>query len=434
MFIDTARIFVKAGDGGDGIVAFRREKYVPQGGPAGGDGGDGSDVIFRVDEGLKTLMDFHYQRHFKAENGERGKVKNMHGANAKPMIVRVPPGTLVIDDETKEVIADLTVHGQEAVIVKGGRGGRGNARFVSPRNPAPHIAENGEKGEERWVQLELKLLADVGIIGFPNVGKSTLISVVSAAKPKIASYHFTTLVPNLGVVDVGDGRSFVMADMPGLIEGAHEGIGLGHAFLKHIERTKVLVHVLDMSASEGRDPYEDWRQINEELVLYNERLAHLPQVIAANKMDMPAAEQQLQPFRDRLAADGRDDIDIFPISAVQNEGIQRLLYKVADLLDETPDLPQVEDVPELMERKVYRLEEEELEPDFRVYKENDIFVVEGESIDRLIQRTQFGSHEAVARFTRTLRRMGVDDKLRELGAQHGQTVRIGEELEFEYIE
>lgn len=434
MFIDTARIFVKAGDGGDGIVAFRREKYVPQGGPAGGDGGDGSDVIFRVDEGLKTLMDFHYQRHFKAENGERGKVKNMHGANAKPMIVRVPPGTLVIDDETKEVIADLTVHGQEAVIVKGGRGGRGNARFVSPRNPAPHIAENGEKGEERWVRLELKLLADVGIIGFPNVGKSTLISVVSAAKPKIASYHFTTLVPNLGVVDVGDGRSFVMADMPGLIEGAHEGIGLGHAFLKHIERTKVLVHVLDMSASEGRDPYEDWRQINEELVLYNERLAHLPQVIAANKMDMPAAEQQLQPFRDRLAADGRDDIDIFPISAVQNEGIQRLLYKVADLLDETPDLPQVEDVPELMERKVYRLEEEELEPDFRVYKENDIFVVEGESIDRLIQRTQFGSHEAVARFTRTLRRMGVDDKLRELGAQHGQTVRIGEELEFEYIE
>lgn len=439
MFIDTAKIFVKAGDGGDGIVAFRREKFVPQGGPSGGDGGNGADVVFRVDEGLKTLMDFHYQRHFKAEKGERGKIKNMHGANAKPMIVRVPPGTLIIDEETNDVIADLVVHGQEAVIAKGGRGGRGNVRFATPRNPAPYLAENGEQGEERWITLELKLLADVGLVGFPNVGKSTLISVVSAAKPKIASYHFTTLVPNLGVVDVGDGRSFVMADLPGLIEGAHEGVGLGHEFLKHIERTKVIVHVVDISGSEGRDPFTDWLQINKELVQYNVKLEQLPQIIVANKMDMPGAEDNLDMFRMELeayleeqGADGKS-FDIFPVSALQNKGVQQLLYKAADIIDELPDISDVTEVPEIEERKVYRLEEEEKDDDFEIYREGDVFVVEGPSIDRLLHVTQFGSHEAVARFTRTLRQMGVDEQLRKLGAEHGQTVRIGE-LEFEYFE
>lgn len=439
MFIDTAKIFVKAGDGGDGIVAFRREKFIPQGGPSGGDGGNGADVIFRVDEGLKTLMDFHYQRHFKAEQGERGKVKNMHGANAKPMIVRVPPGTLIIDEASNDVIADLVAHGQEVVVAKGGRGGRGNVRFATPRNPAPYVAENGEPGEERMIILELKLLADVGLVGFPNVGKSTLISVVSAAKPKIASYHFTTLVPNLGVVDVGDGRSFVMADLPGLIEGAHEGVGLGHEFLKHIERTKIIVHVIDMSASEGRDPFTDWLQINNELVKYNAKLEELPQVIVANKMDMPGAEDHLAMFLLELEQYCQDNgleeesFELFPISALMNKGTQQLLYKVADLIDELPELSDVVEVPDIAERKVYRLEEEEKADDFNITREGDVFVVAGPSIDRLLHMTQFGSHEAVTRFTRTLRRMGVDEELRKLGAEHGQTIRIGE-LEFEYFE
>jgi len=272
MFVDQVKIYVKGGDGGNGMVAFRREKYVPKGGPAGGDGGKGADVVFEVDEGLRTLMDFRYQRHFKAPRGENGMSKNQHGKNAEDMVVKVPPGTVVIDDDTKEVIADLTEHGQRVVVAKGGRGGRGNTRFATPANPAPEICEKGEPGEERYVVLELKLLADVGLVGFPSVGKSTLLSVVSRARPKIADYHFTTIVPNLGVVETEDGRSFVMADLPGLIEGAHQGVGLGHQFLRHIERTRVIVHVIDMSASEGRDPYEDYVTINNELKEYNLRL------------------------------------------------------------------------------------------------------------------------------------------------------------------
>lgn len=254
MFVDQVQVYVKAGDGGNGMVAFRREKYVPKGGPAGGDGGNGGDVVFEVDEGLNTLMDFRYQKHFKASRGENGMSKGQHGKNADPLIVKVPPGTTVKDADTGEVIADLIEHRQQAVIAKGGRGGRGNIRFATPRNRAPEIAENGEPGQERYIQLKLKLLADVGLVGFPSVGKSTLLSVVTAAKPKIADYHFTTLVPNLGVVETEDHRSFVMADLPGLIEGAHEGVGLGHQFLRHVERTRVIVHVIDMSGMEGRDP------------------------------------------------------------------------------------------------------------------------------------------------------------------------------------
>ncbi|PAF41024.1 GTPase ObgE, partial [Terribacillus saccharophilus] len=322
MFVDQVKVFVKAGDGGNGIVAYRREKYIPLGGPAGGDGGNGGDVIFKVDEGLNTLMDFRYQRHFKAKRGENGMSKGQHGKNSEPLILPVPPGTIVRDEDTGEVIADLTKHEQEAVIAKGGRGGRGNSRFATPRNPAPDFAENGEPGVERNLQIELKLIADVGLVGFPSVGKSTFISVVSAAKPKIADYHFTTLAPNLGVVETQDQRSFVLADLPGLIEGAHEGIGLGHQFLRHVERTRVIVHVIDMASTEGRDPYDDYVTINEELLKYNEDLTTRPQIIIANKMDIPEAEENLVVFKEKIPA----DIDVFPISAITRDGLQDVLY------------------------------------------------------------------------------------------------------------
>lgn len=432
MFVDKAKIFLKAGAGGDGLASFRREKYVPLGGPAGGDGGKGADIIFKVDEGLRTLMDFRYQKHFKADRGDRGKIKNQHGANAENMYVSVPPGTVILDDDTQEIIADLTQHGQEVVVARGGRGGRGNVRFATANNPAPHIAENGEEGQERWITLELKVMADIGLVGFPSVGKSTLISVVSAAKPKIASYHFTTLTPNLGVVEVGDGRSFVMADLPGLIEGAHQGVGLGHEFLRHIERTRIILHVIDMSGGEGRDPYDDYLKINQELSLYSEHLKNRPQVIVANKMDIPGAEENLQEFKQKVKAE-HGDIDIFPISAATNKGIQLVLYRAADLLDAIPQAPIVEEVSEVSERKVYRLEGQQGDGDFTIHRENDTFIVESTDIENMIKRTQFGSHDAVLRFSRILRKMGVDKELRKRGAQDGQTIRIGE-LEFEFVE
>ena len=300
MFLDTAKISVKAGRGGDGMVAFRREKYVPNGGPWGGDGGKGGSVIFKVDEGLRTLMDFRYNRKFKAKNGEKGMTKGMHGRGAEDLIVSIPLGTTVRDAETGKVITDMVEDGQEFVIAHGGRGGRGNIRFATPRNPAPEIAENGEPGEERELQLELKILADVGLVGFPSVGKSTILSVVTAAKPKIGAYHFTTIVPNLGMVRTKSGESFAMADLPGLIEGASQGVGLGTQFLRHIERTRVILHVIDMSASEGRDPYEDYLQINKELETYNLRLMERPQIIVANKMDMPGAEENLKEFKGKI--------------------------------------------------------------------------------------------------------------------------------------
>ncbi|MBE1443460.1 GTPase ObgE [Paenibacillus sp. OAS669] len=432
MFVDKAKIYVKGGDGGDGLVAFRREKYVPEGGPAGGDGGDGGDVIFRVDEGLRTLMDFRYQKHFKAERGEKGRNKSQHGANADDMIVKVPPGTVVIDDDSQEIIADLTRHGQEVVIAKGGRGGRGNTRFATPNNPAPEIAENGEEGQERWVVLELKVMADVGLVGFPSVGKSTLLSIVSAAQPKIGAYHFTTLTPNLGVVDVGDGRSFVMADLPGLIEGAHQGVGLGHEFLRHIERTRVIVHIIDMAATEGRDPFEDWQKINEELKLYNSKLEERPQIVVANKMDMPDAEEFLAQFKQQLA-EVSPETQIIAISALTKSGVQELLYKIADLLETIPEMPLVEDLVDLSERKVYRLEAKDDDEDFTIHRENDTFVVESPSIEKLIKRTNFGTEESVMRFARILRKKGIDEALRSRGAKDGQTVRIGD-FEFEFVE
>ncbi|MDF2724889.1 MAG: GTPase CgtA, partial [Paenibacillus sp.] len=421
------------GDGGNGIVSFRRELYVPEGGPAGGDGGKGGDLIFRVDEGLRTLIDFRYQKHFKAPRGERGKTKGMHGAKAEDMIVRVPPGTVVIDDDTREVIADLTRQGQEVVVAKGGKGGRGNMRFATTRNPAPYISENGEEGQERWVLLELKVMADVGLVGFPSVGKSTLLSVVSAAQPKIGDYHFTTITPNLGVVDVGDGRSFVMADLPGLIEGAHQGVGLGHEFLRHVERTRIIVHVIDMAATEGRDPYDDFVKINDELRLYDAKLEQRPQIIAANKMEMPGADEQLELFREQMQQDGRGDVEIFPISAIARQGVQELLYRAADLLESIPEMPVVEEVADVSERKIYKFEQEDDDNEFTIHRDNDTFVVECVAVERMLKRMNLNSYDGLMRFGQTMRKSGIEAALREKGAKDGQPVRIGD-FEFEFVE
>ncbi|OIK16985.1 GTPase ObgE [Bacillus sp. MUM 116] len=429
MFVDQVKVYVKGGDGGNGMVAFRREKYVPNGGPAGGDGGKGANVVFVVEEGLRTLMDFRYQRHFKATRGEHGMSKSMHGKNSKDMVVKVPPGTVVTDAETKEVIADLVEHGQRAIIAKGGRGGRGNIRFATPANPAPEIAENGEPGQERDVILELKLLADVGLVGFPSVGKSTLLSVVSAARPKIAEYHFTTIVPNLGMVETEDSRSFVMADLPGLIEGAHQGVGLGHQFLRHIERTRVIVHVIDMAAMEGRDPYEDYLTINKELQEYNLRLTERPQIIVANKMDMPEAEENLQKFKECL----KEDYPIFPISALTKKGLRDLLFAIADKIEETPEFPlEHEEEDTGVHRVLYKHEKD---PDnFKITREPDgSFVVTGEKVEKLFKMTDFSRDESVRRFARQLRGLGVDDALRQRGAKDGDIVKLLE-FEFEFIE
>ncbi|NOU80630.1 GTPase ObgE [Paenibacillus sp. LMG 31459] len=431
MFVDKAKIYVKGGDGGDGLVAFRREKYVPEGGPAGGDGGRGGDVIFRVDEGLRTLMDFRYQRHFKADKGIKGRNKSQHGANADHMIVRIPPGTVLIDDDSQEIIADMTRHGQQVVVARGGRGGRGNTRFATANNTAPELAENGEEGQERYIVMELKVMADVGLVGFPSVGKSTLLSVVSAAQPKIGAYHFTTITPNLGVVDVGDGRSFVMADLPGLIEGASEGVGLGHEFLRHVERTRIIIHVVDMSGSEGRDPFEDWVMINDELRQYNAALIDRPQIVAANKMDMPDSEENLAAFRERVA-ELRPDLEIMPISSLTRQGVQELLYRATDVLDSIPVAPVVEEVAETTERKVYKLEAEE-DNSFTITRDNEAFVVTSPRIERMLKRMQLSTHDAILKLARTLRHMGVDAELRKRGAVEGTIVRIAD-FEFEFVE
>ncbi|MEH7112075.1 GTPase ObgE [Neobacillus niacini] len=429
MFVDQTKIYVKGGDGGNGMVAFRREKYVPMGGPAGGDGGKGADVVFEVNEGLRTLMDFRYQRHWKAPRGEHGMSKNQHGKNSKDMIVKVPPGTVVMDAETKEVIADLVENGQRAVIAKGGRGGRGNSRFATPSNPAPELAENGEPGQERDVILELKLLADVGLVGFPSVGKSTLLSVVSSAKPKIAEYHFTTIVPNLGMVETEDNRSFVMADLPGLIEGASEGVGLGHQFLRHIERTRVIVHVIDMAAIEGRNPYEDYLTINKELEEYNLRLTERPQIIVANKMDMPEAEENLQKFKEQL----QEDFPIFPISALSRKGLRELLFSIADKIEQTPEFPLEHEEEETGINRVLYKHEADPEAFYITRDPDGAFVVSGEKIEKLFKMTNFQTDESIRRFSRQLRGLGVDEALRKKGAKDGDTVKLLE-FEFEFVE
>lgn len=421
-FIDRVKIYVQAGTGGNGTVAFRREAHVPKGGPSGGDGGRGGSVIFVATNSLSTLLDLRYYREYKAQNGEKGHAKKMHGADADDLIIRVPVGTCVYDDDTGNIIADLTKDGQRAVIAKGGRGGRGNARFASSRNPAPKICENGEPGEKFNLRVELKLLADVGLVGFPSVGKSTLLSVVSKARPQIADYHFTTIVPNLGVVQVKDGRSFVMADLPGLIEGASQGKGLGHQFLRHIERCRVIVHIIDMSGNEGRDPYEDYVTINKELGEYEYRLLERPQIIVANKMDGDEAEENLKKFKEKLG-----DQKVFPIIAPIHEGIDAVLYAVADALETAPDFFNQE---EEQESVLYTYKEEE--KPFTIHnKGNGVWEVTGKKVERLVQMASFTTDDGFQRFALQIRNMGIDDALREAGCEDGDTVRLYD-FEFEF--
>ena len=434
MFLDEVKIFVRSGDGGNGLVAFRREKYVPKGGPAGGDGGRGANVVFIVDEGLRTFMDYRYQKKFVAPNGENGMSKGMHGRKSKDLYLKVPPGTVIRDTDTGEVLADLVEHEQEVIVARGGRGGRGNCRFATPSNPAPEIAENGEPGEERNLTLELKLMADVGLVGFPSVGKSTLLSTTSKAKPKIADYHFTTLAPNLGVVETKDHRSFVMADLPGLIEGASQGVGLGHQFLRHIERTKVIVHVVDMSATDGRDPYEDYKIINQELGEYNMRLLERPQIVVANKMDIPAAQENLEEFKAKLAADG-EEVDIVEISAFTRTNVDNLLYKISDILDSTDPnmLYEFDTEEESMENRVLYKHKPKDET-FKITRDDTgAYVVSGPGIERAFLMTDFNRDASVRRFAQQMRSMGVDDALRERGCKNGDTVKILKG-EFEFVE
>ena len=434
MFLDEVKIFVRSGDGGNGLVAFRREKYVPKGGPAGGDGGRGANVVFIVDEGLRTFMDYRYQKKFVAPNGENGMSKGMHGRKSKDLYLKVPPGTVIRDTDTGEVLADLVEHEQEVIVARGGRGGRGNCRFATPSNPAPEIAENGEPGEERNLTLELKLMADVGLVGFPSVGKSTLLSITSKAKPKIADYHFTTLAPNLGVVETKDHRSFVMADLPGLIEGASQGVGLGHQFLRHIERTKVIVHVVDMSATDGRDPYEDYKIINQELGEYNMRLLERPQIVVANKMDIPAAQENLEEFKAKLAADG-EEVDIVEISAFTRTNVDNLLYKISDILDSTDPnmLYELDTEEESMENRVLYKHKPKDEI-FKITRDDTgAYVVSGPGIERAFLMTDFNRDASVRRFAQQMRSMGVDDALRERGCKNGDTVKILKG-EFEFVE
>ena len=421
MFYDKVKIYVKAGDGGNGIVAFRREKYVPEGGPNGGDGGDGGSVILIGDKGLRTLVDFKYKPHVKAKKGEHGQGKNRHGRNAEDTILKVPLGTIVKDFDTGELIADITEDGQCVVVARGGRGGRGNARFASAKNRVPSVAEKGEPGEEVTLFLELKLLADVGLIGMPNAGKSTLISVISAAKPKIADYPFTTLKPNLGVVSVDNGSSFVVADIPGLIEGAHQGAGLGHEFLRHIERTRIFVHVLDMTPTQDKNILDVFNVINRELILYNPKLADKKQVIAANKMDVSGAEKNLELLKKELG----EQYEIFPISAIAGSGLKPLIGRIAQLIEE------IEPEPLFSEDEI-RVFMEPVER-FTIERENGIFVVKGKEVEKHFAMTDFNNEEGVKRFQRILKAMGVEDALLKKGINYGDLVRIGD-LEFEFVE
>lgn len=432
MFIDQAKIYVRSGDGGDGMVAFRREKYVPDGGPAGGDGGRGGNIVFVVDEGMHTLMDFRYNRHFKADKGENGMSKGMYGRGADDLVIPVPPGTIIKNEETGAVLADLVEKGQEIIVAQGGRGGRGNARFATPRNPAPNISENGEPGTELNLILELKLLADVGLLGFPSVGKSTFLSVVTAAKPKIAAYPFTTLTPNIGVVELKDGRTFVLGDMPGIIEGAAEGVGLGLQFLRHIERTKVLLHLLDMSGIEGRDPFEDYVTIQEELENHDPSILNKPQLIIANKMDMPDSEDNLELFKEQMENIG-EEYEIFEVSTIQKRGIDQVLYRTVELLEEYEEMDVTEEFSDEVDSHVLYTHEEKEEP-FTVTRDSDgVWILSGEEIEKLFIMTNLDQEEAMMRFSRQLRHMGVDEKLRERGAKDGDLVALLD-FTFEFVE
>lgn len=425
MFVDIAKITIKAGSGGNGRVSFRREKYAPDGGPDGGDGGRGASVIAIVDEGMRTLMDFRYKRKYVAENGEDGGKKKMSGKSAEDLIIKVPQGTIIRDLQTGKVLADLKDLGQRVVLAQGGKGGRGNQHFATPTRQAPTFAEKGTPGVERVISLELKMLADVGLLGYPNVGKSTFLAATTQAKPKIANYHFTTLQPNLGVVEAIKGKSFVIADIPGLIEGAKDGIGLGLDFLRHVERTRVLIHVVDISGLEGRDPYEDFCKINAEVFGYNSRLSSRKQIVAANKMDLLYDTENFDVFKEKLEAEG---YEVFPISAATGDGIDALLSRVTSLLDTL-------EVEPLIDESDYYVETIDVsnEKDIKYFMDEDVYCVEGDYIDRLLYSTNLADIESLRRFQNALKMSGVFDHLRAMGIEDGDTVRIFD-LEFEFYD
>lgn len=413
MFVDEVTIKLSAGKGGDGCTSFRREKFVEMGGPNGGNGGRGANIIFKTESGLKTLIDLKMMKHVKGEKGVNGKGSDRNGANAEDVIIKVPLGTTIIDNETGLVIADLINVDDEVIVAKGGRGGRGNRAFATHENPAPKMSELGEPGEEKVVKCELKVLADVGLVGLPSVGKSTILSMISNSKPKIGAYHFTTLSPNLGVVKVND-STFVMADLPGLIEGASEGIGLGHKFLRHAMRTKVIAHVLDMGASEGRDPIEDFEQINKEIELYSEKLATKPSIIIANKMDIAGASENLKRFKEKYP-----DKEVFEISAISNEGFGPLLSKLAEIVKNTADMP-------LYNENEYShiLYKYENETPYTIKNDNGVWVISGREIEKAFSMTRFSEDESVLRFGRILKAMGIEESLEKMGAKRGDEVQI----------
>lgn len=421
MFIDEVTVELSAGRGGDGCMAFRREKYIPMGGPYGGNGGKGADIVFVADEGLKTLVDLRYQRVIKSDVGSNGEGKSKNGKNAVDKIIKVPVGTTIKDRDTGSVIADLTKNGDKVIVAYGGRGGRGNVTLATKTNPCPSYAERGEPGENRTVRVELRMLADVGLVGLPSVGKSTILSMISNANPKIASYHFTTLSPNLGVVKTEKG-SFVVADLPGLIEGASEGTGLGHKFLKHIERTKIIAHIIDMSGSENRDPYNDYLLIRKELEKFSEKLLNKKEIVIANKMDISSSKNNLEKFKEKLP-----ELEIYEIEAINNKGLNKVIDRLQNLVEEIKDETLFDE--KIQEKHVlYKFKKEK---PFTVLKEKGIFIVKGDEIEKIFKMTNFNTEEAFIVFSRKLRRMGLDDELEKLGIKEGDVVRILD-YEFEY--
>ena len=427
MFIDRAKVHIKAGNGGDGMIGFLREKFVDKGGPAGGDGGRGGSIYFVADSGLTTLLDFRYMKKITGKDGEKGRNKNQYGKYAEDIYIKVPVGTVVINTETGRVVADLKKPNQTELIAKGGRGGRGNAKFVSSTNQVPRVAENGEKGEEFDAQLELKLLADVGLVGYPSVGKSTFLSVVTAAKPEIADYHFTTIIPNLGVVKVADGSSFVIADLPGLIEGAHDGKGLGLQFLRHIERCRVLIHMIDISMADGRNPIEDFKVINEELKSYKLKLLDRPMLVACNKMDDEGSELILEEFKKVYG----NDYEIFPISCLTHEGIDALLYRVNELVKSTKEFALFDEDEYENKEVLFKYKDGDDKGFIIKHPEAHLFVIEGERIERLYNMTNISDDQGLLYLTNVMRKMGVDDELEKMGIEEGDTVRLCD-FEFEY--
>ena len=422
MFIDYVKIYAKAGNGGNGAISFRREKYVAAGGPDGGDGGKGGDIYFEVDQNSNTLLEFRYKKKFKAENGSNGEGSNKYGKSGEDLTIKVPIGTIVKDAETNHVLADLSHEGQKELVLKGGRGGKGNSHFATATRQAPRFSQDGENGEEKELILELKLLADVGLIGFPNVGKSTFLSRTTSATPKIADYHFTTLEPNLGVVKTEYGDSFVIADIPGIIEGASEGVGLGLQFLRHIERTRLLLHVIDVSGSEGRNPVDDFEKINSELKKYSKKLSERTQIIVANKSDIIQDEEKFEELS-KLAQ--KHNIKIFKISAVTGEGISELIKYVSDLLKTLPK----EELLEYEDKKIYKLENKD---DYTIRKEEGMFVIEGEPVERIMRRVNIDDNESLYYLQKNLDELGVHEKLKKMGIKEGDIVKIADyELEWE---